>query len=180
MSLRSDRYFFVLVAVVWFLLSGCSPMVFTAGAGPLDTIGSFFDDLGRSISQTTRRITGEPSGRRSAPVSAPSDGFILKIERSTLVPTVVYRGEQVTLILRYLIGGAPEQGVTVREKSALSSEGKELKVLKDESSEKENGTWENTLSFAVPASAKPGKYAVTLQVSAQGKTRNVRHSFTVR
>jgi hypothetical protein len=70
--------------------------------------------------------------------------------------------------------------VTIREKSSLSGDGKELTVLKDESSEKENGTWENTLSFSVPESAKPGKYMVTLQISAQGQTRSARRSFTVR
>ena len=85
-----------------------------------------------------------------------------------------------TLTLQYMIMGAPEKGVTIREKSSLIRDGKELTVLKEESSEKENGTWENTLSFAVPESAQPGKFTVTLQISAQGQTRSTRRSFTVR
>jgi hypothetical protein len=84
------------------------------------------------------------------------------------------------LTLQYTIIGAPEKGVTIREKSSLSREGKVLTVLKDESSRKENGTWENTLSFAVPKSAKPGKYSVNLQISAQGQARSARRTFTVR
>ncbi len=62
----------------------------------------------------------------------------------------------------------------------MSREGKELTVLKDESTERENGTWENTLTFAVPESAQSGKYTVTLRVSAQGQTRTAQRSFTVR
>jgi len=183
---------FVLLAAVSFLLTGCAaPLVITAGAGagyvatrekPRNAVEAFFDDLGRSIRQTTRRITGEPSGRRSAPSasSAPSRGFALKIQRSTLAPTEVDKGEQVTLTLQYLVTGASGKKVTIREKSSLGKDGKELTVLKDESSEKENGKWENTLSFAVPESAHSGKYTVTMQISAQGQTRSTRRSFTVR
>jgi hypothetical protein len=145
---------------------------------PRVSVGTFIDGVGRSIRQTTRRITGEPA-QRPAPLPPP-DGVLLKIERSTLVPTEVYKGEQVTLTLRYQISGAPEKGVTLQEKSTLSRGGKELTVLKEESSEKENGVWENTMRFAVPGSAKPGRYTVTLQISAQGQSQSARHSFLVR
>ncbi len=186
-----------------YLLSGCAaPLLLTAGAAgagagyvatqekPRSQVEIFFNDLGRSIRQTTRRISAGLPGRHPAsyrePTSRPSvaseprSGFALKIQRSTLAPPTVNKGEQVTLTLQYMIMGAPEKGVTIREKSSLNRDGKELTVLKDESSEKENGTWENTLSFAVPASAQSGKFTVTLQISAQGQTRSTRRSFTVR
>lgn len=186
-----------------YLLSGCAaPLLLTAGAAgagagyvatqekPRSQFEIFFNDLGRSIRHTTRKISGALPGRRPTtygearsrrPVApAPQSGFALKIQRSTLAPTVVHKGEQVTLTLQYMIMGAPEKGVTIREKSSLNREGKELTVLKEESSEKENGTWENTLSFAVPAGAQPGKYTVTLLITAQGQTRSTRRSFTVR
>jgi hypothetical protein len=189
--------------VASYLLSGCAaPLVLTAGAAgagagyvatqekPRSQVEIFFNDLGRSIRQTTRRISGELSGRRPAtyeeptgrrPVAPePRSGFALKIQRSTLAPAAVNKGEQVTLTLQYMIMGAPEKGVTIRERSSLNRDGKELTVLKEESSEKENGTWENTLSFAVPESAQSGKFTVTLQISAQGQTRSTRRSFTVR
>ncbi len=182
------RLFPALFVAASLLLSGCVPLIFTAGAGagyvatheePRSKVGDFFDDLGKSIRQTTRKIKGEPASRRPASSSVQS-GLALKIQRSTLAPADVHTGEQITLTLQYVVSGAPEQGVTIREKSSLSGDGKELTVLKDESSEKENGTWENTLSFSVPVSAKPGKYMVTLQISAQGQTRSARRSFTVR
>ena len=89
------------------------------------------------------------------------------------------KGDQVTLTLQYALMGAPPAGVKVTDKSTLLIGGKELTVLKNESSTKENGTWESTLTFAVPESAAPGKYTVLQELSAQGKTRNARRSFTV-
>ncbi|WP_157469850.1 hypothetical protein [Desulfobulbus elongatus] len=185
-----DRLLPTLLAAVGLLLTTvCAFMVLPAGAGtgsavaqagPLDTLGAFFDDMGRSIRQTTRKITGGTPPRRQRPSTPAAGGLALKIERSALVPTEVHTGEEVTLILRYAISGAPAKGVVVREKSTLGRGGKNLTVLKDESGTKENGTWENTLSFAVPGSAKPGQYTVSMQVSAQGQTRSTRHAFTVR
>ena len=183
----SGRLLLLVVTFAACLLSGCAPVVFTAGAGagyvatkekPRSAIESFFDDLGKSIRQTTRRLTGASKSTQAA-VPGYKGGLALSIKRSTLAPTEVYKGEQVTLTLQYIVLGAPAAGVQVRERSALSKDGKELTVLKDESSQKENGTWENTLSFAVPNSAKPGKYTVTLQISTQGQSRTTRRTFTV-
>ena len=184
----SGRLFLVFSALACCLLSGCAPAVFTAGAGagyvatqekPRSALEEFFDDLGKSIRQTTRRLTGESKATRAA-VPGYRGGLALSIKQSSLAPTEVYKGEQVTLTLQYIVLGAPAAGITVRERSALNKDGKELTILKDESSQKENGTWENTLSFAVPESAQSGKFTVTLQISAQGQTRSTRRSFTVR
>jgi len=177
---------FLVVAAV--LLGGCAPLVFTAGAGagyvatqekPRNKVEAFFDDLGRSIKQTTRKLTGEEPAKRQRQAKT-GGGLTLKIHKSALTPTKVNKGEQVQLVLQYSVAGAAKQGVKVREKSSLLRNGKELTVLKDESNERENGTWENTLTFAVPESAEPGKYTVILRVSAQGQTRNAQRSFTVR
>ena len=83
------------------------------------------------------------------------------------------------MVLRYSIAGAPAHGLSLQGKSILLQEGKELTVLKEESSTKENGEWEDTLSFVVPTSAKPGKYMVTMRISGQGQTRTAQRSFTV-
>ena len=183
----SGKLVFPFLMIASFLLSGCAPVVFTAGAGagyvatqekPRSAIESFFDDLGKSIRQTTRLLTGESKETRAA-VPGYRGGLALRIKKSTLAPTEVHTGEQVTLTLQYIVLGAPAAGISVRERSALNKDGKELTVLKDESGTKENGTWENTLSFAVPESAKPGKYTVTLQISTQGQSRSTRRTFTV-
>ncbi|MBV5318016.1 MAG: hypothetical protein JZU50_09405 [Desulfobulbaceae bacterium] len=181
------KLFFALVMPLMLLLAGCAPLIFTAGAGagyvatqeePRSKVGAFFDELGRSIKQTTRKLTGaKPTRKQSAAVN--SGGLTLTINNATVAPTKVTIGDQVKLTLQYVVSGAPEKGLKVREKTSLTSSGQELTVLKDETVVKENGTWENTLTFAIPGSAKPGKYTVAQQISAQGKTRSSRRSFTV-
>ncbi len=109
----------------------------------------------------------------------PQIGLVFTIEKASISPANVKKGEEVKLILRYVITGAPASGLKVTGKSTLSADGKDLTVLKDESAIKENGTWENTLTFAVPDSATPGKYTITQELSAQGLTRSSQRSFTV-
>lgn len=179
-----------LLLAVYILVSGYASLLHPTGveAGfmaipeqPSASFESFLQGIGRTIQQTTRKITGrpEPTYRRTS-ARTTSAGMKLDIQRSTLAPTVVYKGEKITVTLQYLIDGAPEKGVTIREKSTLSKGGKILTVLKDETNLKENGTWENTLSFAVPRSAQAGNYVVSLQISAQGRSQTARHTFTLR
>jgi len=176
-----------LVFAAMLLLTGCAPLIFTAGAGagyvatqeePRSKVGNFFDELGKSIKQTTRKITGTPPPRTPATAAA-TGRLVLRIKDATVAPTKVKQGDQVTLTLRYVVSGAPEKGIKLREKNTLVMDGQELTVLKDETVDKENGTWENTLTFAIPDSAKPGKYTITQQISAQGQTRSSRRSFSV-
>lgn len=105
--------------------------------------------------------------------------FVLTFQNASITSDTVKKGEEIRLVLRYVIMGAPAEGVMVAGKSTLSTEGKELMVLDDKSTTKENGTWENTLTFAVPDSATSGKYTITQELSAHGLTRRTQRSFTV-
>jgi len=166
----------ILLLSVALLLTGCAtPPAFRE---PLRQVDQFFQDLGNSINRTTRKITGEQPTRRQINYQ-PQNGFVFKIQKATLTPTKVKKGEQVKLTLRYVIMGAPADGLKVTEKSRLLRDGKVLTVLKDDASSKENGTWENTFTFAVPDSASPGKYTLVQELSAQGQTRSSQRSFTV-
>lgn len=170
------RLFPVFFCVLSLAISGCAPRY-------RYQVENFFDDLGRSISQTTRRLTGEDQGNRR-PVRSRSqvqtpNALALKVLQTSLKPVSVRPGEQVQVVLRYSIAGAPAQGLSLQVKSILLRDGKELTVLKEESSTKENGEWEDTLSFVVPSSANPGKYMVTMRISGQGQSRSVQRSFTV-
>lgn len=173
---------------------------------PRQEFEKFLQDLDKSIKQTTRKITGEqqaeevakdqpneaitngqPVGKIASekkPVrkqlnNQPQTGLIFTIQKASISPAKVKSGEEVKFVLRFVILGAPATGLKVIGKSTLSVDGKELTVLKDESTTKENGTWENTLTFAVPDSAKPGKYTIIHELSAQGVTRRSQRSFTV-
>lgn len=159
---------------VHLFVAGCAP----AFKEPIRKVDKFFQDLGTSIKQTTRKITGEqPTGKQIN--YEPRHGVVLTIQKVSIAPTKVKQGEQVKVTLQYVIMGAPAAGLKVTEKNTLLSGGKELTVLKDESTTKENGTWENTMTFAVPDSATPGKYTIHQELSAQGLTRSSRRSFTV-
>jgi len=183
------RRIFSLLCGLALLLEGCAPLVLTVGAGTSyaanrarsrSTVEIFFDDLGRSIQQTTRRLTGTGGRpRKTTSTSKSRNGLALKILQCSLAPSKVHPGDQVKVVLQYSIAGAPTAGVELVEKNSLMQGGKVLTVLKDERSTKESGTWENTLSFAVPQSAKPGEYTVKLQVSSKGTRRTVQRSFSV-
>ncbi len=173
--MKHARLTLTLLIATHLLLAGCAPATFKE---PLRKVDRFFHDLGRSIKQTTRKITGEqPTGKQIH--YQPQNGLVLKIKKAAIVPAKVKKDEQVTLTLQYVIMGAPATGLKVMEKSTLLIDGKALTVLKEDSTTKENGTWENTLTFAVPDSAKPGKYTVVTDLSAQGLARSSRRSFTV-
>ena len=175
------RFLPVLLCVLSLALSGCTPR-------SRYQVENFFDDLGRSISQTTRRLTGEDQGSRrpvrSSRTQPQSQGqspnaLTLKVLQTSLKPVSVHPGDKVQVVLRYSISGAPSQGIALQQKSILLQDGKELAVLKEEGSTKEDGEWEDTLSFVVPSSAKAGKYMVTMRISGQGQSRSVQRSFTV-
>jgi hypothetical protein len=172
--LKPSRLTITLFVILSLFMAGC-----TSGLRePLRKVDRFFQDLGQSIKHTTRKITGEqPTGKQIN--YQPQNGLVLTIQKASIAPTKVNNGQQVKLTLQYVLMGAPTAGLKVTEKSLLFRGDKELTVLKDESTTKENGTWEDTLTFAVPDSATPGKYTVLQEISAQGLTRSSRRSFTV-
>lgn len=170
----TSRLLPVLLVLLGMVMAGCAPQY-------RSRVENFFEDLGRSISQTTRRLTGDDQTSRRRPVktSTQRSGLALKVLHTSLKPVSVHPGDQVQVVLRYSIAGAPAKGLQLQEKSILLQGGRELAVLKEETSNKENGEWENTLSFVVPSSAKPGKYVVTMRISGQGQSRSAQQSFTV-
>ena len=176
-----------LLLIIGLLSSGCIPLFFAAGAGTgylvsqkgsMKKVDRFFKNFGRSIRQTTRKIYGEKrTGQQIAYNS--KKGLVLSIRKSQITPTRVNKGERVTLTLRYVLMGAPASGLQLMEKSRLMHGGKEESVLKTDSTTRENGTWENTLTFVVPDSAKPGRYTVVQELSVQKVRRSTSRSFRV-
>ena len=169
----SARFFLVLSCLFYLANQGCAQVEVHR-----HKVGAFFDDLGRSIRQTTRQLTQSAGGRRE-PAAKPGKRLALKVLKSSLAPTRVGRGDQVKVLCQYSIAGAPSQGIQLQEKSSLIREGKVLSVLKDDTVMRENGVWENTLTFTVPHSAKTGTYTVKLRLAGQGLSRTVQRSFTV-
>ena len=158
-------------------LTGCAaPVSIAAGVG---TGYAMTDDRSRSVKQTTRRLAGDRPARKTA-VSGRTAAFTLRVRKTTLAPATVGKGATVTVTLQYALSGGPADGSRVEVKRSLLKEGKRLTVLNTETATRENGTWENTLTFAVPDSATPGRYAVLQEISARGLTRTTQRPFTVR
>jgi len=179
----SPRWFLPLFCSLALLFAGCAPLGLTSGNGKSkhrNKVEAFFDDLGQSIKQTTRRLTGSGTRHRQPPSGSKSqNGLALKVLKSSLAPSKVHPGDRVKVVLQYRITGAPANGVEVQERSSLLFAGKELTVLKEDAATKENGEWENTLSFNVPPSAKSGKYSLKLRLNVLGICRTVQRSFSV-
>ncbi len=92
-------------------------------------------------------------------------------------PATVGKGATVTVTLQYALSGGPGAAAGSRSSAACSGR-KRLTVLNTETATRENGTWENTLTFAVPDSARPGRYAVRQEISARSRTRTTERGFT--
>ena len=169
------------------LLTGCVPLFVAVGAGTgylvadqesRQKVDHFFRDLNRSVKKTTRRLHGGQRTEKQLS-SHKATGFMLTIQQDALSPTTVNPGERVNVTIQYAITGAPPAGIRITKQQILFFQGKQLTVINNESTTKKNGTWENTLAFAVPKSAQPGTYTVAQEISAQGLTRSTRRSFTV-
>ncbi len=181
------RLCITILLIIGLLSTGCAPAFFAAGAGAgylvsqkgsLKKVDRFFKNFGRSIRQTTRKIYSEKrTGQQIAYNS--KKGLVLSIRKNEISPTRVKKGERVKLTLRYVLMGAPASGLQLKEKSRLMHGGKELSVLKTDSTNRENGTWENTLTFVVPESATSGRYTVVQELNVQRVRRSSSRSFTV-
>lgn len=169
-------------------LGGCFPLFLAAGAGTGYVIADreskakvdkFFSDLERSIRKTTRRIYSEDRTKKKFTAEQGNGEMVLKIHKDSVSPDKVARGERVRVTIQYAVMGAAEAGVEIQERRALVFGSKELTLLSEDSTIRSNGTWENTLTFAVPASAEPGTYTVTQEIATKGLKRTARSSFKV-
>lgn len=169
-------------------LGGCFPLFLAAGAGTgyvmtddesKAKVDKFFSDLKQSIRKTTRRISSEVKTKKTSVSEQGNSRMALKIKKNSVSPAKVARGERVRVILEYEVMGAAEAGVEIQERRALVFGSKELSLLSEDSTIRSNGIWENTLTFAVPASAEPGTYTVTQEIAARGLKRTARSSFKV-
>ncbi len=169
-------------------LGGCFPLFLAAGAGtgyvmthrePKAKVDKFFNDLERSIRKTTRRIYSEERTKKKLAGEPDNGEMVLKIHKDSVSPGKVAGGERVKVTIQYAVMGTAETGVEIQERRTLVFGGKVLTTLSEDSTIRSNGTWENTLTFAVPSSAEPGTYTVTQEIAAKGLKRTARSSFKV-
>lgn len=177
-----------LLMLLMLLLQGCAPLFLAAGAGAgylavdkqaARKIDKSLRDLSKSITTSSRRILGNRRTEKKYRYKRGS-GSTVRLQTSSLTPTTVHRGDNVTGVLIYGVLGAPAAGLTVREKRELWFNNKKLSTLRDESISRTNGTWKSRLVFKVPGSARNGTYVVKQQISYKGKKQQSKKTFIVR
>ncbi len=169
------------------LTGGCAPVFLAAGAGvgyyagnkkAARKVDRFFHDLAASIRTSSRRTTGARQTEKRFGRDKGA-GARIRLEKSVLVPARVARGEQVTTVITYAVLGAPAGGVRVEETRELWLDNRKLSLLRRETITRKNGTWESTLVFRVPRTAKPGHYRVVEHVRLGDSGLRADNGFTV-
>ncbi|NOQ46283.1 MAG: hypothetical protein GQ559_06380 [Desulfobulbaceae bacterium] len=179
---------FLVAACSWLLLlQGCAPMILAAGAGAgylaadkqaARKVDKFLQDLGKSSSTSSRRISGTKQTEEENKYKQGA-GPTVRLQDSSLKPPTVARGDSITSIITYGVMGGPSEGLTIEERRELWFNNKCLAVLQDESIFRENGTWKSRLVFKVPESASQGTYTVKQVISFKGTQQKSRKKFTV-
>ena len=169
------------------LLQGCAPLILVAGAGAgylaadkkaARKVEKFFHNLGKSSHTSSRRISGTRKTEKKYKYkkgAAPS----VHLQKTSLKPSSVARGENLTITVIYGVLGGPKKGLSVREKKELWFHNQCLAVLQDESVTRINGTWKSRLVFKVPESAAQGTYTVKQSITLKGKTKKSNKKFKV-
>ena len=179
--------FWLLPACSLLTAQGCVPLFLAAGAGAgyvatnkkaAHKFDKFLHDLARSITISAHRITGYRQTAKKYRYRK-GTGATVRLQKTSLGPKTVGRGDKVTAVMIYAVLGAPAKGMVVREKRELWFSGHKLSTLQNKSIRRKNGTWKSRLVFKVPQSALNGTYEVKQQISLQGKARKTTRKFTL-
>ncbi|PIE69816.1 MAG: hypothetical protein CSA21_00410 [Deltaproteobacteria bacterium] len=163
---------FFLVVLVMPLNQGCIPVVIAAaGAGGYlladeeaqDNLKNIFKDISDSLKKQTRGIKSEKETRKDLDYRD-DEGFLLEITAFSVKPSEVRCGEEIQVTTQYSILGAPEEGILIRDIKSLWVDNKEIITLADDTIKRNNGTWESTLAFEVPASAAAGPHKIKQKI----------------
>ena len=87
-------------------------------------------------------------------------GLVLDVNSFTVTPDKVKRGGVVTINMQYVIAGAGQQKVKLKQTKDLWFNDRKIVELDADEVVCEDGTWENSTSFKVPDSAQTGKHKV--------------------
>ncbi len=110
----------------------------------------------------------------------PSQGDVLRIEKTSASPTTVNPGGTVNLNTTYaLITPDPQAETDVAERTIVSHNGKQVGDLQG-NVRRGNGTFTSSVPLHLPGNAEPGTYEVTTTLQAAGKTEKANTTFQVK
>ena len=108
----------------------------------------------------------------------PTQGEMLTMERTEVLPPSVRPGEEISATIQYaLLGTGP--GVQVSEQRTLMMGDRVISDISTQSFTRQDGTWVSTLPFRLPGNLQPGQYTLVTTVRTARSAISGRANFTV-
>ena len=108
----------------------------------------------------------------------PTQGEMLTMERTEVLPPSVRPGEEISATIQYaLLGTGP--GVQVSEQRTLMMGDRVISDISTQSFTRQDGTWVSTLPFRLPGNLQPGQYTLATTVRTARSAISGRANFTV-
>ena len=112
------------------------------------------------------------------PTYVPSQGEMLQLERSEILPATVRPGENAEASIQYaLLGTGP--GVQVSEQRSLMRGDRLIAEVSTHSFTRDDGTWVSTQPFRVPTNLQPGPYTIVTSVRTSQSSISSQAAFNV-
>jgi surface antigen len=139
-----------------------------AGALLGGVIGNYTVDKKRSAQETTTKYDYQPS-----------DGTVVRIENTQMVPTSLNRGDTIQLKATYAVmAPSSESLVSVTESREVTLNG-ELVANPEITVQRTAGTYTSTIPLMLPGDARPGNYRVITTVKTASGRDSRQSTFTV-
>lgn len=152
----------------------------TAGTLIGATIGAGLGYLIASELEKSSRMVHNDQATRDRISHTGNNGQVLQIQESRIQPSsVIKRGDKVTVAVQYVVMNDVDSGCTVKETKSIWHDGVQESVLDESLVQRENGTWESTISFELPENAQPGEYEIRQVIATNEQTRVSAVPFTV-
>lgn len=91
----------------------------------------------------------------------------VQVHSEKIEPTNKFHaGENVTVLMSYIILDKEQKMVPVHEKKTLWYQGTEQAVFEDTTINRENGTWESKITFQLPEDVQKGQYQVRQDIES--------------
>jgi len=108
----------------------------------------------------------------------PTQGEMLTLERSEVLPPSVRPGEEISGTIQYaLLGTGP--GVQVGEQRTIMQGERVVADISTQNFTRQDGTWVSTLPFRLPGNIQPGQYSLVTTVRTARSAISGRANFTV-
>ncbi len=108
----------------------------------------------------------------------PTQGEMLTLERSEVLPPSVHPGEEISNTIQYaLLGTGP--GTQVGEQRTLMQGDRTVADISTQNFTRQDGTWVSTLPFRLPGNLQPGQYSIVTTVRTARSAISGRANFTV-